>query len=296
MRSTPEPASAKSASSPSMESKEVMGGAEAMGSAAVQGPLWSRAAHDWAELQEPTMLPLWEALLDAAAVGPSTHLLDAGCGAGGASVLAARRGARVNGLDAAPALLAIARERVRDGDFCLGDVEALPYANGAFDAVIASDVLPYVADPAAAVRELRRVCAPRGRVAIALWGTQDECEQRVIVAAMRALLPRLLDAEPFALSAPGVLDALVAQAGLRVHRRGTVACTAEYPDTEILWQAQASAGPMQAAMQVVGAQPLRAAVLCAVAPYQTRTGGVRLRNHFRYVVAAPDIDGPPRRG
>jgi cyclopropane fatty-acyl-phospholipid synthase-like methyltransferase len=62
------------------------------GSAAVQGRLWGRAAHDWSELQEPTVVPLWEAMLDAAMVGPGTHVLDAGCGAGGASVLAMRRG------------------------------------------------------------------------------------------------------------------------------------------------------------------------------------------------------------
>src|ERR671935_2172978 len=199
-----------------------------MGSATVQGQLWGRAAHDWAELQEPLAAPLWEAMLDAAAVGPGTRLLDAGCGAGGASVLAARRGAQVNGLDAAEALLAIARTRVPDADFRAGDLDALPYADGTFDAVIAADVLPYVADPAAALRELRRVCAPAARVVIAIWGAPDECEQRAIVAAMREILPRPLDAEPFALSAPGVLAALVAQAGLVVLGSGTVACPSEY--------------------------------------------------------------------
>jgi hypothetical protein len=40
------------------------------------------AAQDWAELQEPTALPLWEAMLDVALVGPGARLLDAGCGAG----------------------------------------------------------------------------------------------------------------------------------------------------------------------------------------------------------------------
>src|SRR5919198_2686775 len=126
-----------------------------MGSATVQGQLWGRAAHDWAELQEPTALPLWEAMLDAAAIGPGTRVLDAGCGGGGASMLAASRGAFVNGLDAAQALLAIARERVPDADFHVGDLEALPYADGTFDAIIAADVLPYVADPDTALAELR---------------------------------------------------------------------------------------------------------------------------------------------
>src|SRR5919197_1754697 len=258
-----------------------------MGSATVQGQLWGRAAPEWVELQEPTALPLWEAMLDAAAVGPGTRVLDAGCGAGGASVLAAGRGAHVNGLDVAEALLAIARERVPDADFRAGDLDALPYADGTFDAVIAADVLQYVADPAAALRELRRVCTPGGHVVIAIWGTPEECEQSAIVAAVREILPRPLDAEPFALSAPGVVDALVAQAGLTMLGGGSVACPCAYPDRETAWQAQASAGPLQAALRVVGAPQLKAAVLRALTPYTTSTGGVHLENLFRYVTAMP---------
>jgi SAM-dependent methyltransferase len=262
-----------------------------MGSAAVQGQLWGRAAHDWAELQEPTALPLWAAMLDAAAVGPGTRVLDAGCGAGGASVLAASRSALVNGLDAAEALLAIARARVPDADFRAGDLDALPYADGAFHAVIAADVLQYVADPVATLCELRRVCAPGGRVVLAIWGAPEEGEQRAIVAVVREVLPRPLGAEPFALSAPGVLDALVAAAGLLVQGGGTVACPCVYPDRETAWLAQSSAGPLQAALRLVGAAPLKAAVLRALTPYATSTGGVRLQNHFRYVTATPDDDG-----
>jgi SAM-dependent methyltransferase len=267
-----------------------------MGSAGVQGVLWGWAAHDWAELQEPHSLPLWQVMLDAAAVGPDTRLLDAGCGAGGASALAAGRGARVNGLDAAKALLAIARTRVPDGDFRLGDLEALPYGDEAFDAVIAADVLAYVADPLAALRELRRVCARHGRVVLAVWGSPEVCEQAAIIQAARTLLPRPLDAEPFALAAPGLLDALVARAGLTVLGSGIVACTSEYPNGESLWQAQASTGPLQAIMRVVGVRPLKAAVLRAVAPYRTGTGNVRLQNHFRHVAAAPAAPGRPASG
>jgi SAM-dependent methyltransferase len=267
-----------------------------MGSPAVQGQLWGRAAHDWAELQEPIALPLWEALLDAATVGPGMRLLDAGCGAGGASALAAGRGAQVNGLDAAEALLAIARARVPDGDFRLGDLEALPYGDATFDAVIAADVLAYVADPLAALRELRRVCARQGRVVLAIWGAPEACEQRAIIQAVRALLPRPLDADPFALSVPGVLDELVTQASLTVLGSGVVVCPSEYPDGELFWQAQASTGPLQATMRVVGVQSLKAAVLRAVAPYRTDTGGVRLQNHFRYIAALPGAAGSPTSG
>jgi SAM-dependent methyltransferase len=246
-----------------------------------QGRLWGAAAQDWAELQEPLALPLWEAMLDAA-------------GAGAASVCAARRGAHVNGLDAAEALVAIARRRLPDGDFRVGDLEALPYPDGTFDAILVADVLPYVADPVAVLRELRRVCAWQGRVVVATWGLPEECDQWAIEAAVHAMLPVPPDVERFVLSGPGALEGLLAQAGLVLIGGGTVACPSEYPDGKTLWQAQAAAGPLQAALRVVGAQPLKATVLRAVAPYRTSTGGVRLQNHFRYVVATPHDDAPRR--
>jgi SAM-dependent methyltransferase len=266
-----------------------------MGSAMRQGRLWGAAAQDWTELQEFMALPLWEAMLDAAAVGPGTRLLDAGCGAGGASVRAARRGAHVNGRDAAEALVAIARRRLPDGDFRVGDLETLPYPSGTFDAILVADVLPYVADPLAALRELRRVCAWQGRVVVATWGWPEECDQWAIEAAVRAVLPVPPDVARFALSAPGALEGLLAQAGLVLIGSGTEACRSEYPDGETLWQAQAAARPLQAALRVVGAEPLKAAVLRAVAPYQTSTGGVRLQNHVPYVVATPHDDDCPTR-
>ena len=200
-----------------------------MGSAMLQGLLWSRAASDWAELQEPVAAPLWEVMLDAATVSAGTRLLDAGCGAGGASALAARRGAYINGLDAAEALLAIARQRVPDGDFRLGDVEDFPYAAGTFDAILAADVLPYVAVPLIALGELRRVCAPGGRIAVAVWGTAEESEHHAVLAAVKDLLPAPLGLEPFPFCVPGAFDALLAQAGLRAGADGTVMCPAGFP-------------------------------------------------------------------
>jgi SAM-dependent methyltransferase len=235
-------------------------------------------------------MPLWAAMLDGAAVGMGSRLLDAGCGAGGASMLAARRGAHVNGVDAAEALLAIARQRVPDGDFRLGDLEALPYADEIFDAVLAADVLPYVAAPLAALRELRRVCAPGGRIAVAVWSTAEECAHQAILALVGGLLPAPLALEPFALSVPGAVEALLVQADLRVCEGGAVDCPAAYPDRETAWQAQASAGPMQAALRVLGEQRLKAAVLRAFGPFTDGSGAVRLRQRARYIVAAPDDD------
>ncbi len=81
-----------------------------MGSSEIQGELWGRAPVDWAELMEPVHKPLWEAMLDATQVGEGTDFLDVGCGGGGASILAADRGAQISGLDASEPLLDVARQ------------------------------------------------------------------------------------------------------------------------------------------------------------------------------------------
>ena len=86
------------------------------------------------------------------------------CGGGGASILAAERGAQVSGLDAAEGLIAFARQRVSNGDFRVGDIESLPFDDDSFDVVFAANSVQYSEDRVAALRELGRVCTPGGRM------------------------------------------------------------------------------------------------------------------------------------
>src|SRR5881394_2932355 len=121
-----------------------------MGSADQQGPLWGAAAQDWAEIAEPGQTPFYQAAFEAIGVANGTNLLDVGCGAGLAMQLAEKRGATVSGIDAAEGFLVIARERVPAADVHHGDIEDLPFANDAFDAVTAFNSVQYAADPTAA--------------------------------------------------------------------------------------------------------------------------------------------------
>ena len=75
----------------------------------LNGRLWGARAHDWAELQEPMTRPVYDAVLQRIEVGSQTNYLDVGCGSGLAAQLAAERGAKVSGVDAAENLLAIAQ-------------------------------------------------------------------------------------------------------------------------------------------------------------------------------------------
>jgi SAM-dependent methyltransferase len=120
---------------------------KAMGTAQVQGDLWSAQARNWANFLEKFHAPLYKSVFDRVGVSRGTRLLDVGCGAGLAAQLAAELGAQVTGIDAAPAFIEIARERVMDGDFLVGDMEELPFAGASFDVVTGFNSFQHAANP-----------------------------------------------------------------------------------------------------------------------------------------------------
>jgi SAM-dependent methyltransferase len=112
---------------------------------------------------------LFDPLLDAVGVAPGTRLLDVASGPGHLAARAAERGAVAVGADVADAMVRRAGERYPALKFHRADAEALPFADGAFDAVTANFLLPHLARPERAVAELVRVLAPGGRLALATW-------------------------------------------------------------------------------------------------------------------------------
>ncbi|MFJ8040329.1 class I SAM-dependent methyltransferase [Kitasatospora sp. NPDC096147] len=109
------------------------------------------------------------ALLEAAGAGPGVRLLDVGTGTGNVAAAALALGARVTAVDAEPQMVKTAAERLPGVPVSLARLPELPFGEGEFDAVVANFVVNHVADPVAALAELRRVVRPGGRVAVTLW-------------------------------------------------------------------------------------------------------------------------------
>jgi SAM-dependent methyltransferase len=129
---------------------------EQQGSAVRWGPLFDARAEDWAQTWEGPHgwgQPVYTHVLKSAQVGPGSRLLDCGCGAGRFPRLAADRGASVAGLDAASRLIEIARRRVPDGDFRVGDLESLPWPDGQFDLVTGLSAFQFADDKVRALTE-----------------------------------------------------------------------------------------------------------------------------------------------
>ena len=161
-----------------------------MGTGKEQAELWGPGARDWSDYNEPMCAPFYEAVLDETEVGPGTTLLDVGCGGGFAMLLAARRGATVSGIDAAPALLDIVRERVPDASLAVADLEdPLPFDAGEFDVVTAFNSVQYAADPVAALKNMSQVTKPGGLVSVVVWGPPAQCESGVLFTELGPLMP-----------------------------------------------------------------------------------------------------------
>jgi SAM-dependent methyltransferase len=237
---------------------------------------------------EVQMQPVYEAVLDRIGVDRGTELLDAGCGSGFAAQLAAGRGAVVSGLDATPPLLEIARERVPSGEFAHGDLEALPYPDGGFDAVVGFNSFQYATSPRAALEEARRVARPGAPVAIVTWAVPERCPAAVYIAALGSQMPAPPPGAPgpFALSAPGALEALAREAGLTPGDAGEVPCRWTWPDLDDTLRAMLAAGPAEKAILHSGREAVGAAVTSAIEPFRTESGGYDVGAAFRYVITS----------
>jgi ubiquinone/menaquinone biosynthesis C-methylase UbiE len=110
-------------------------------------------------------------MLAAASITPAMKVLDVACGPGIVACAVAAQAAQVTGIDLTPAMIAQARERQRslkldNIDWHVGDATRLPFAAGAFDVVLTRYSFHHMPEPAAALREMKRVCRHGGRVVV----------------------------------------------------------------------------------------------------------------------------------
>lgn len=121
---------------------------------------------------------------------PCEAFLDAGCGDGRyLAALADELPARRAGCDLSERILETARARV-EADYRQASLESLPWADGAFDLVLCTQVIEHVPDAARAARELHRVLRPGGTLVISTDNERNRLTQ--VLNAPRTLVVRAL--------------------------------------------------------------------------------------------------------
>jgi SAM-dependent methyltransferase len=245
---------------------------------------WGARAAEWAYLAEPYALPANDLLFDRLAVNAGARLLDIACGSGFAAAVAARRGANVSGIDASEQLITIAAARTPGGDFRVGDMFALPFADDSFD--VATSFNGIWKGCEAALVQARRVLVPGGRFGVTFWGRLERLGLMPYFGKVIELSPASHATASIAQGdTQNVIEDMLKATGFGALERGTVAVVNEWPDLSVAVRALAAAGPSAPAIDAVGYEEFCHALTDAIAPLYRDGLGVRITSEFGWVTA-----------
>ena len=212
--------------------------------------------HDSAAAYERYLVPaifdqFARSLVALAAPAPGERVLDVACGTGVVARHAAplvEPGGQVTGVDVNPGMLAVASALAPDVTWREADAARLPFGDGAFDVALCEQALMFFPDRDAALRELRRVLARGGRVALSVW---RGLEHNWFYEAFAAALERHAGAEagammrsPFPDWDAEELRGVLAAAGFRDVRLRLEIGVEEWPSAAELVRREAASSPL----------------------------------------------------
>lgn len=239
-----------------------------------------------AEFYEAAVVPAFFAqwapiLCRAAGVAPGHRVLDVACGTGVVTRTAADGVAphgRAVGVDLNEAMLTVARRVRPDIEFRHADAAQLPFDDGSFDAVLSQMALMFFPDRAAAVREMARVTALGGTVAVLVPGAlahQDAFAAFVDLAVHHAGdEARSLLSTYFRCGDLDQLVALVESAGLRVTAARTETGTYRAPSVDAFVTTEVESTPLVQRISPEVYAGIRTGAHEVLAPFTTADGRV----------------------
>jgi ubiquinone/menaquinone biosynthesis C-methylase UbiE len=193
----------------------------------------------------PLFRPFAEQLVARIAPLRDDSVIDVACGTGiVARIMRERLGgdARIVGVDLAPAMLAVARAVDQTIDWRQGNATALPVDAGEhFTVVTCHQGLQFMPDKPAVIREMRRVLAPGGRVAIATWSSlADLPGMRDLNAVVERHVGPIVDSR-HSFGDAEALTRLLAEGGFRDVHAQTLAHDVQFTDGSLFARLNAMA-------------------------------------------------------
>lgn len=244
---------------------------------------WDRAADAYASLWGHPLAPARSALLDRAELAADQRVLDVACGTGAVAFAAAARvgrAGRVVGVDLSGRMVdvaagAVAPEGSATVTFERMDGEALDLPDGRFDAVLCAFGLMYMPDPDRALREMRRVLRPGGRLAVAVWGERARCAWAPVFGIVDDAIAGEVCPLFFRLGSGDALAEACAAAGFASVASTRMPTTLRHADADEACRAVFVGGPVALAwsrLDVAARDRVRARYLDAIAPWRSGHG------------------------
>jgi SAM-dependent methyltransferase len=208
---------------------------------------WTERIERYAKDAAPKTHPFAEALVARLPPPAGARVLDVATGTGHVAVEAALRAGphgSVLATDFLPAWEAYVREttsaaKITNVTFAAMPAEALDLPDASFDVAYCQFGLMFVAEPVRALREMRRVLRPGGRIGIAVWSIPEKVGLFLIPRIVAPALPPATSEaspSPMSMGAPGLLEGIVAEAGFRDVVRDSVTISHDIADPEMEWQ------------------------------------------------------------
>ena len=244
---------------------------------------WERAAEAYARHWHALLAGVQGELLAMAAPAAGEAVLDVACGAGAVAVAAAAAvgpAGRVLGVDLADAMVLAAGRRARELGFAHArfermDAERLALPDAAFDVALCALGLMYLPEPAAALRELKRVLRPGGRVVLAVWGERAHCGWAPLFGIVDDEVRSEVCPLFFGLGQGAALAQACRAAGLQVTEQRRRTDTLDHADGDAACAAAFAGGPVALAWSRFDAETRERVCqryLQAIAPWRAAPG------------------------
>ena len=213
---------------------------------------WDLAAPRYEPLWRSQLAPAVAKVMACASPASGERVLDVACGTGLAALAAAQAvgpTGRVLGVDLSGRMIDAARSRAEELDasnamFARMDAEDLDLSDAGFDVVLCAFGLMYMPNPRQAVREMRRMLRPGGRMTIAVWGEQSLCGWSALFSIVDAEVASEVCPTFFRLGRMDTLAKLCAEARFDAIEQHRIAATLDYADADAACQAAFLGGPV----------------------------------------------------
>jgi ubiquinone/menaquinone biosynthesis C-methylase UbiE len=228
---------------------------------------WDRAAGDYETLWQAQLAEVHAKLLECASPKAGERVLDVACGSGLVTLRAARAvGAtgQIVGVDLSGQMIERARQQadtqhLSNAAFIRMDAETLALPDASFDVALCALGLMYLPDPARALREMRRILRPGGRLGLAVWGERSLCAWSAIFPIVDAEVASEVCPLFFQLGGGNALARLCADAEFEAIEHHRLAGTIAYANADEACGAAFVGGPVALAWSRFD-EPVRARV------------------------------------